>query len=195
MISPASFIYQLLSLSEAKMPRSSGRWAFWDVGWRRRRISVRIVSFLYRFFLLLLFSPLDPPPKWGQHEGVIIVHVACAGDSCVSPEWPLSLHLTSSAPFLLFSFVRSPGSAHLLTKIGNKLQSTGPRRAKKNVSMDFLFWTPRCYCSTAKSSIPAAQRSAVWDVRLIRNTVESSTLPLDRHRGYLPPWDISQGRL
>ncbi len=141
------------------------------------------VSFLSCFSFL-------PPPKLGQYEGVIIVtQYSCFFSRwffvfcCVT--WPLSLYFTPSSPALPLFFLWLPGSAPLLTKIGKKVQSIGQRSLENNVLMDFLFGLFAVTAALPKQAFQ--EHSAVWDVILIRNTVENSTLPLDKNPGYHPP--------
>lgn len=90
-----------------------------------------------------------------------------------------------SSSFFFFSFCGSL-AALPLTKIGKKRQSTGQRSLENNVLMDFLFGL---FSVTAALPKQAFQKhSAVWDVILIKNTVENWTLPLEKNQVHLPPF-------
>lgn len=174
------------------MPYGYGRQACWGAGYRR---GLQAVSFPLCFSFLLLFFFSPPPSELGQYKRVVKSMLR----SCFFSRWFLFCVVMLGFHVVIFlipsSFVSVAAWLSLpLTKIGklmsDSLLSAGQRDLESYVLMGFLF--ELFSFITALQAQAFQEHSAVWDVILIRNTVENSTLPLEKNPAYLPPWVISQ---
>lgn len=68
--------------------------------------------------------------------------------------------------------------------MSDSILSAGQRALKSYVLVGFLFGL--FSFTTALPTQAFQEHSTVWDVILIRNTVENSTLPLEKNPAYLP---------